>query len=277
MNIGERCNVAGSAKFLKLIAEEKFEEALAVALDQVDNGAQIIDICFDDQGMLDRVQCMVHFLQLIQAEPGINKVPLMIDSSKWEVIEAGLQCSVGKSVVNSISLKEGADEFLRRARLCRSYGAAVVVMAFDEKGQADDLPRRIEICSRAYKLLTEEVGFPPEDIIFDPNILVVGTGMEEHANYAVDFIAATKWIKENLPGAKVSGGVSNISFTASGATTSSARPCTARFCTTPFKRAWTWASSTRVSSRSTRTSPPTCWSTSRMFCSTAAQTPRSAC
>lgn len=212
VNIGERCNVAGSAKFLKLIQEEKFEEALSVAQEQVESGAQVIDVCFDDQGMLDRVACMTHFLQLIQAEPGINKVPLMIDSSKWEVIEAGLKCSVGKSIVNSISMKEGEESFLHQASLCRRYGAAVVVMAFDEKGQADDLPRRIEICSRAYKLLTEKVGFPPEDIIFDPNILVVGTGMEEHANYAVDFIEATKWIKANLPGAKVSGGVSNISF-----------------------------------------------------------------
>jgi 5-methyltetrahydrofolate--homocysteine methyltransferase len=212
VNIGERCNVAGSAKFLKLIQAEKFEEALAVAQEQVDTGAQVLDICFDDQGMLDREACMTKFLNLIQAEPNINRVPLMIDSSKFEVIEAGLKCSVGKSIVNSISLKEGEEEFIRRARLVRKFGAAVVVMAFDEQGQADTYERRVEICGRAYRILTETVGFPPEDIIFDPNILVVGTGMEEHANYAVDFIRATEWIKANLPGAKVSGGVSNISF-----------------------------------------------------------------
>jgi 5-methyltetrahydrofolate--homocysteine methyltransferase len=212
VNVGERCNVAGSSKFLKLIQEEKFEEALSVAQQQVDNGAQILDICFDDQGMLDREACMTHFLNLIQGEPNINKVPLMIDSSNFDVIEAGLKCSVGKSIVNSISLKEGEEEFKRRARTVLRYGAAVVVMAFDETGQADSYERRIEVCERAYRILVNEVGFPAEDIIFDPNILIVGTGMEEHNNYAVDFIRATRWIKENLPGAKVSGGVSNISF-----------------------------------------------------------------
>ena len=213
VNIGERCNVAGSSKFLKLIQEEKFEEALTIAQQQVDTGAQVLDICFDDQGMLDREACMTTFLNLIQGEPGINAVPLMIDSSRFEVIEAGLKVCIGKAIVNSISLKDGEAEFIRRAKLVKRYGAAVVVMAFDEKGQADDFDRRVEVCSRAYNLLTgTEIDFPPQDIIFDPNILVVGTGMEEHANYAVDFIRATKWIKENLPHAKVSGGVSNISF-----------------------------------------------------------------
>ncbi len=212
INIGERCNVAGSSKFLKLIQEEKFEEALTVAQQQVDSGAQVLDICFDDQGMLDREACMTTFLNLIQGEPGINRVPLMIDSSRFEVIEAGLKCCVGKGIVNSISLKDGEEIFKQRAKKVHEYGAAVVVMAFDEKGQADDFDRRVEVCSRAYRILTEEVGFPPQDIIFDPNILVVGTGMEEHSNYAVDFLRATKWIKENLPYAKVSGGVSNISF-----------------------------------------------------------------
>jgi 5-methyltetrahydrofolate--homocysteine methyltransferase len=212
VNIGERCNVAGSSKFLKLIQEEKFEEALNVAQEQVDNGAQVLDICFDDQGMLDREACMTTFLNLIQGEPGINTVPLMIDSSRFEVIEAGLKCCVGKGIANSISLKEGEEKFIEQAKIIRRYGAAVVVMAFDEQGQADTFERRIQIAERSYRILTEQIGFPPEDIIFDPNILVVGTGMEEHANYAIDFIEATKWIKANLPGAKVSGGVSNISF-----------------------------------------------------------------
>ncbi|MBB6051402.1 methionine synthase [Armatimonas rosea] len=212
VNIGERCNVAGSSKFLKLIQEEKFEDALSVALEQVDNGAQVIDICFDDQGMLDREACMTHFLKLIQAEPGINKVPLMIDSSRWEVVEAGLKCSVGKSIANSIAIKDDVEKFKRQARLLKQYGAAAVVMAFDEVGQADTYERKIEVCERAYRILVDEVGFPPEDIIFDPNILVVGTGMEEHANYGVDFIKTVSWIKANLPGAKVSGGVSNLSF-----------------------------------------------------------------
>jgi 5-methyltetrahydrofolate--homocysteine methyltransferase len=212
VNIGERCNVAGSSKFLKLIQDEKFEAALTVAQEQVDNGAQVLDICFDDQGMLDREACMTTFLNLIQGEPGINKVPIMVDSSRFEVIEAGLKCTVGKGIANSISLKGGEEEFIRQAKIVRQYGAAVVVMAFDEQGQADNYERRVEVCSRAYKILTEQVGFPAEDIIFDPNILVVGTGMEEHANYAIDFIRATEWIKANLPGAKVSGGVSNISF-----------------------------------------------------------------
>lgn len=211
VNIGERTNVAGSPKFAKLIKEGKFEEALTIAGQQVDNGAQVIDLCFDE-GMLDGVECMTTFLNLLQGEPGINKVPFMVDSSKFDVIEAGLKCTVGKGIVNSISLKEGEEEFLRRANLVRRYGAAVVVMAFDETGQADNYQRRIEVCERAYRLLVDKAGFPPQDIIFDPNVLTVATGLEEHANYAVDFIRATQWIKENLPHAKVSGGISNISF-----------------------------------------------------------------
>jgi 5-methyltetrahydrofolate--homocysteine methyltransferase len=211
VNIGERTNITGSPKFAKLILAGQFEEALAVARQQVQNGAQIIDINMDE-GMLDGVQAMTHFLNLIGSEPDIARVPVMIDSSRWPVIEAGLKCVQGKAVVNSISLKEGEEKFVQQAVLVRRYGAAVVVMAFDEKGQADSLERRKEVCARCYKILTERVGFPPEDIIFDPNILTVGTGLEEHNNYAVDFIEATRWIKQHLPRAKVSGGISNISF-----------------------------------------------------------------
>lgn len=211
VNIGERTNVTGSKKFARLILNEKYEEALAVAREQVENGAQIIDVNMDE-GMLDSEKAMVHFLNLIASEPDISKVPIMIDSSKWSVIEAGLKCVQGKSIVNSISLKEGEEKFREIARKVRSYGAAVVVMAFDEAGQADSYERRIQICERAYRILTQEVGFPAEDIIFDPNILTVATGIEEHNNYAVDFINATRWIKQNLPGVRVSGGVSNISF-----------------------------------------------------------------
>jgi 5-methyltetrahydrofolate--homocysteine methyltransferase len=211
INVGERTNVTGSPKFAKLILAGNYEEALSVAQQQVDNGAQIIDINMDE-GMLDGAEAMTTFCNLIQGEPNINKVPIMIDSSKWEVIEAGLKCTVGKGIVNSISLKEGEEKFLAQAAKVRQYGAAVVVMAFDEQGQADNYQRKIEICERAYRLLTEKVGFPPEDIIFDPNILTIATGIEEHNNFAVDFIEATRWIKQNLPGAKVSGGVSNLSF-----------------------------------------------------------------
>jgi 5-methyltetrahydrofolate--homocysteine methyltransferase len=211
VNIGERTNITGSPKFSQLILAGKFEDALAIAKQQVVNGAQIIDVNMDE-GMLDGVQAMTHFLNLIASEPDISRVPVMIDSSRWPVIEAGLKCVQGKAVVNSISLKEGEEKFLRQAALVRRYGAAVVVMAFDEKGQADTLERRQEICARTYKLLTEQAGFPPEDIIFDPNVLTVGTGLEEHNNYAVDFIEATRWIKQNLPRARVSGGISNISF-----------------------------------------------------------------
>ncbi|MGB7769274.1 MAG: methionine synthase [Verrucomicrobiia bacterium] len=211
LNIGERTNVAGSPKFAQLVKAGNFESALTVARQQVENGAQVIDVCMDE-GMIDGVAAMTRFLNLIASEPDICKVPVMVDSSKWEVIEAGLKCLQGKGIVNSISLKEGEHKFLHQARLVRRYGAAVVVMAFDERGQADTFERRIAVCQRAYNLLVAKAGFPPEDIIFDPNVLTVGTGMEEHANYAVDFIRATKWIKENLPLAKVSGGISNVSF-----------------------------------------------------------------
>ncbi|MCU0445999.1 MAG: methionine synthase [Microscillaceae bacterium] len=211
VNVGERTNVTGSAKFRKLIKEEKYEEALAIARDQVEGGAQVIDVNMDE-GMLDSEQVMVTFLNLIASEPDIAKLPIMIDSSKWSVIEAGLKCVQGKAIVNSISLKEGEEDFIKKAQLIKRYGAATVVMAFDERGQADSYQRRIEICERAYRILVDKVHFPAEDIIFDPNILTVATGIEEHNNYAVDFINATRWIKENLPYAKVSGGVSNISF-----------------------------------------------------------------
>ena len=211
VNVGERTNVTGSRVFAKMILAGEYEKALAVARQQVENGAQIIDINMDE-AMLDSKAAMVRFLNLIAGEPEIARVPVMIDSSKWEVIEAGLKCIQGKGIVNSISLKEGEAEFRRQATLVRRYGAAAVVMAFDEKGQADTFQRKIEICERAYRVLVDEVRFPPEDIIFDPNIFAVATGIEEHDNYAVDFIEATRWIKQNLPGAKVSGGVSNVSF-----------------------------------------------------------------
>ena len=211
VNIGERTNVTGSKAFARMILAGEFEAALAVARQQVDNGAQVIDINMDE-AMLDSQAAMVRFLNLVASEPEIARVPIMIDSSKWSVIEAGLQCIQGKGIVNSISLKEGEAEFRRQATLVRRYGAAAVVMAFDERGQADSFARKTEICARAYRILVEEVGFPPEDIIFDPNIFAIATGIEEHDNYAVDFINATRWIKQNLPGAKVSGGVSNVSF-----------------------------------------------------------------
>jgi 5-methyltetrahydrofolate--homocysteine methyltransferase len=211
VNVGERTNVTGSKAFARMILNEQYDEALSVARQQVENGAQVIDINMDE-AMLDSQAAMTRFLNLIASEPDISRVPIMIDSSKWSVIEAGLKCVQGKSIVNSISMKEGEEEFIRQAKLCRAYGAAVIVMAFDEKGQADTFERKIEICARAYKVLTEQVNFPPEDIIFDPNIFAVATGIEEHNNYAVDFINATRWIKDNLPHAKISGGVSNVSF-----------------------------------------------------------------
>jgi 5-methyltetrahydrofolate--homocysteine methyltransferase len=209
--VGERTNVTGSPKFKRLVVEGDLNGALEIARQQVENGANLIDINFDE-GLLDGAALMTTFLNLIAAEPDIARVPVMLDSSRWEILEAGLRCTQGKSVVNSISLKEGEDKFREQARLVRRYGAGAVVMAFDEKGQADNLERRKEICARAYKILTEECAFPPEDIIFDPNVLTVATGLEEHVNYAKDFIEGTRWIKENLPGCKVSGGISNISF-----------------------------------------------------------------
>lgn len=211
INIGERTNVAGSRKFLRLIKEEQYDEALSVARDQVEGGAQIIDINMDD-GLIDGKEAMNNFLNLIAAEPDISRVPIMIDSSKWEIIEAGLQCAQGKCVVNSISLKEGEEKFIEEAKLIKRYGAAVVVMAFDTDGQADSYERRVEICKRSYDILVDTVGFPAQDIIFDPNVFPVATGMDEHKLNALDFFLATRWIRENLPGAHVSGGISNVSF-----------------------------------------------------------------
>ena len=211
VNIGERTNVSGSIKFARLIREEKYDEALAVARSQVEGGAQVIDICMDE-AMLDSEKAMVKFVNLIMAEPDISKLPLMIDSSRWNTIESALKCIQGKSVVNSISLKEGEKIFLEHARKVRKYGAAAVVMLFDEKGQADTLEKRIRVAERCYHLLVDNLAFPPEDIIFDPNVLAIATGIEEHNNYAVDFIKTTEWIKQNLPFARVSGGISNLSF-----------------------------------------------------------------
>ena len=211
VNVGERTNVTGSKKFARLVRDNKYEEALSVARQQVENGAQILDINMDD-ALLDGVKAMSTFLNLVMAEPDIAKIPVMIDSSKFEIIEAGLKCVQGKCIVNSISMKEGVEKFIEQARICQAYGAAVVVMAFDENGQADTLERRVNICEKAYQILTEEVGFEPQDIIFDPNIFAIATGIEEHNNYAVDFIEATRIIKQKMPLAKISGGVSNVSF-----------------------------------------------------------------
>ena len=209
--IGERTNVAGSPQFAKLVRAGNLEAAVDVARQQVANGANVIDICFDD-GLIDGKEMMGKFLRLLQGEPDVARVPIMVDSSKWEILEEGLKYLQGKGIVNSISLKEGEESFKRQARHIMKYGAAVVVMAFDENGQAASYEEKIRICERAYRILADDVGFNPDDIIFDPNILTVATGIEEHNNYALDFINATRWIKENLPGAKVSGGVSNISF-----------------------------------------------------------------
>ena len=211
VNVGERTNITGSAKFRNLIKAGDYDTALSVAAQQVENGAQVIDVNMDE-GMIDGVAAMDRFLKLVASEPDISRVPVMVDSSKWEVIEAGLKNVQGKPIVNSISMKEGEEKFREQARLCRKYGAAAVVMAFDEDGQADNLERRKAICERAYRILVDEVGFPAEDIIFDPNVFAVATGIEEHATYGLDFIEATRWIKQNLPGAKVSGGISNVSF-----------------------------------------------------------------
>src|SRR5919199_621014 len=211
VNIGERTNVTGSKKFARLIRDNKYEEALSVARQQVENGAQVLDVNMDD-ALLDGVKAMTTFLNLLQSEPDIAKIPIMIDSSKFEIIEAGLKCVQGKCIVNSISLKEGEEKFVEQAFICKSFGAAVIVMAFDEKGQADTKQRKVEICERAYRILTEQVGYDPQDIIFDPNIFAVATGIEEHNNYAVDFIEATRIIKQKMPLTKVSGGVSNVSF-----------------------------------------------------------------
>ncbi|MEP6700522.1 MAG: dihydropteroate synthase, partial [Bacteroidota bacterium] len=211
VNVGERTNVTGSKMFARLIKENKYEEALSVARQQVENGAQVLDVNMDD-ALLEGVLAMTTFLNLVQSEPDIAKIPIMIDSSKFEIIEAGLKCVQGKCIVNSISMKEGVDKFIEQAIICQSYGASVIVMAFDEKGQADTKERKVQICHRAYKILTEQVGYDPQDIIFDPNIFAIATGMEEHNNYGVDFIEATKEIKQLMPLTKISGGVSNLSF-----------------------------------------------------------------
>jgi 5-methyltetrahydrofolate--homocysteine methyltransferase len=211
VNVGERTNVTGSRRFLRLIEQGEYAKAIEIAREQVEGGAQILDVNMDE-GMIDGVKAMTKFLNLIAAEPDISRIPIMIDSSKWEIIEAGLKVVQGKCVVNSISLKEGEENFIKQAKTIRRYGAAVIIMAFDEDGQADTLERRIEICERSYKVLVDQVNFPPEDIIFDPNVFPVATGMEEHKLNALDFFKSAKWIRENLPHAHVSGGVSNVSF-----------------------------------------------------------------
>ena len=252
INIGERTNVTGSAKFRKLIEAGDYSAALAVARSQVENGAQILDVNMDE-GLLDSEKAMVTFLNLIASEPDISRVPLMIDSSKWSVIEAGLKCVQGKPIVNSISMKEGEEAFLETRGKVLRYGAAVVVMAFDEQGQADTIERKVAICERAYELLTEKIGFPPEDIIFDPNIFAVATGIEEHNDYGIDFIEATRQIKASCRMC-TSPAASRTCRSRSAATSTCARPCTRYFSTTPSPPASTWRSSMPVRSRSTMTS-----------------------
>ena len=259
--VGERANVAGSARFRRLIEAGEYQEALEVALEQVRGGANLLDVNMDAD-LLDGVEAMTAFLNLLATEPEAARLPVMIDSSRWEVALAGLQCVQGKGIVNSISLKDGEDAFLAKAREIRRYGAGVVVMAFDERGQAETVERKVAICGRAYDLLTQQAGFPPEDIVFDPNILAVATGMEEHDLFGKAFIEAIPLIKERCPGALTSGGY-RTSPSHSAATTRCARLCTRRSCITPSARGWTWASSTPVSSSSTRTSRPTCSSASR--------------
>jgi 5-methyltetrahydrofolate--homocysteine methyltransferase len=275
VNVGERTNITGSARFRKLIKDGDYDTALSVAAQQVESGAQVIDVNMDE-GMIDGVAAMDRFLKLIAAEPDISRVPVMVDSSKWEVIEAGLKCVQGKPIVNSISMKEGEEPFREHARLCRKYGAAVVVMAFDEDGQADNLERRKAICERAYRILVDEVGFPPEDIIFDPNVFAVATGIEEHATYGEDFIEATRWIKQNLPGAKVSGGISNVSFSFRG-NNPVREAIHAVFLFHAIRAASTWASSTPAPWSSTTRSTPSCVSASRTSSSTVVPTPPSGC
>ena len=263
VNVGERCNVTGSAAFKRLILDGDYETALDVARTQVEDGAQIIDINMDE-GMLDAEEAMVTFLNLVASEPDICRVPIMVDSSKWDVIEAGLKCIQGKAVVNSISLKAGEKEFLEQARLCQRYGAAVVVMAFDEEGQADNLQRRKDICKRSYDLLVDKLGFNPSDIIFDPNIFAVATGIEEHNNYAVEFIEATRYIKRSCPARWCPAAYPTCRFL-SAATTRCARRFTRYSCTTRSRPVWIWASSMPASWRSTTNCPQTCarrWKTS---------------
>ena len=276
INVGERTNITGSAKFRKLIAANDYEAALEVARSQVENGAQIIDINMDE-GLIDSEAAMTRFVNMIAGEPDISKVPLMIDSSKWSVIQAGLKCCQGKAIVNSISLKEGEEPFIEHAREVMRFGAAVVVMAFDEVGQADTQERKIEICKRAYDILVNKVGFPPEDIIFDPNIFAVATGLEEHNEYGKAFIEATR----DHPRAKIRMPISRAASPTSPSPSAAMRRCARRCircsCSTPSRRAWTWASSMPASSRSIRTFPRPCAKASRMCCSTAAPTPPSGC